>query len=572
MFMAHFGSSQMKRLWVLLIVGLICAATTNLYAQVCGVPGRQGLVTTASLAPNTYYAGTGSPAAGVNAITLATGTNATRGVASNLLVGDLVLVVQMQDSSGGLEGNYEYAVVTVGGGVGATIQLASPLVNSYAQSVSPGTMRTYQVVRVPQYSAATLSGTINVLPWFIEPTNGFGTGGVYAVDVAGALTLNGVTIDAHGKGFRGGRGVDSQQNRAGGSPFDANYACTAATLNGALKGEGSEGTPQQVFGYNIGATAGAGATYDAAGQVFNAGQGYLGGSCGQGARGNAGGGGNDGIPPAQTNGFNSGGGGGANAGAGGIGGNTWNSNDNTLAANNDPTSAANSGLGGFDAGGRGGNTLTPNVTAKVYLGGGGGAGSSNNGTADTVTTFPPTAGAAANGAVGTITSSGSPGGGHGVDSRRHPGGECRQHHQRPGRPFVQQEPRCRHRLGGWRRGRGHGHHRRAWNGGSGQPGCQRFWRCRWQLQLFQPRPRRRRWRRLCGHQLHWGHCRRLWRRTRYRRLLRRHNGQPEPEELPCGTRHTGYFPDGFQRGAAPGFWRQCALPAQPHGDQDGQHP
>ena len=395
---------------MLVVTGLVCAATTVLYAQVCGVPGRQGLVTTAALEPNTYFAGTGTPGAGTSAITLATGTNATRGVATNLLAGDLVLIIQMQDSSGALAGNYEYAVVTVGGGVGATIQLGAPLQNSYAQSVSAGTVRTYQVVRIPQYSAATISGAIDVLPWYVDPTTGFGTGGVYAIDVAGALTMNGATINAMGKGFRGARGVNSTQNRTG-SPFDANYTCTPATLNGAFKGEGTEGIPQQVFGYNIGATAGAGLNYDGAGQLFVAGQGYGGGSCGQAARGNAGGGGNDGQPGAQANGYNSGGGGGGNAGAGGIGGNSWNGGDNTVAAANDPVSVANSGLGGFDAGGRGGNGLGPNVTAKVYLGGGGGAGGSNNGEADVITTFPPTNVATANGATGSITSSGAPGGG-----------------------------------------------------------------------------------------------------------------------------------------------------------------
>jgi uncharacterized repeat protein (TIGR01451 family) len=411
MSMGRFVVGQWLRAAVLLAAALLCAATTVLHAQVCGVPGRQGLVTTASLAPNTYFAGTGAPAAGGSAITLATGTNARRGVATNLIAGDLVLIIQMQDSSGTLEGNYEYAVVTVGGGVGATIQLGSPLVNSYAQSVSAGTIRTYQVVRVPQYSAATVSGTVNVLPWYVEPTNGFGTGGVYAVDVAGALTMNGVTINALGKGFRGGRGVNSGQNRAGGTPFDASYACTPANLNGAFKGEGTEGIPQQVFGYAIAGTAGGTLTYDATGQLFNAGQGYPGGSCGQAALGNAGGGGNDGLPPLQTNGLNSGGGGGGNGGTGGIGGNSWNQNDNPNATYNNPTSAALSGIGGFDAGGRGGAGLSPNVTAKVFLGGGGGAGGSNNGTADSITTFPPTNVGTANGAAGSLTSSGAPGGG-----------------------------------------------------------------------------------------------------------------------------------------------------------------
>lgn len=398
------------RLAVLLVAAMLCAATTVLHAQVCGVPGHQGLVTTASFEPNSYFAGSGSVAAGASSLTLASGTNANRGATTTLLAGDLVLIIQMQDSSGALAGNYEYAVVTVGGGVGATIQLGAPLQNAYAQSVSAGTVRTYQVVRIPQYSAATISGAIDVLPWYVDPATGNGTGGIYAIDVAGTLTMNGATINAMGKGFRGARGVNSTQNRTG-SPLDASYACTPATLNGAFKGEGTAGIPQQVFGYNIGATAGAGLNYDGAGQLFNAGQGYAGGSCGQAALGNAGGGGNDGQPGGQANGYNSGGGGGGNAGAGGIGGNSWNGGDNTTAAANNPVSVANSGLGGFDAGGRGGNGLGPDVTARVYLGGGGGAGGSNNGEADVITTFPPTNIATANGATGSITSSGAPGGG-----------------------------------------------------------------------------------------------------------------------------------------------------------------
>jgi hypothetical protein len=76
MSMGRFVVGQWLRATVLLAAALLCAATTVLHAQVCGVPGRQGLVTTASLAPNTYFAGTGAPAAGGSAITLATGTNA----------------------------------------------------------------------------------------------------------------------------------------------------------------------------------------------------------------------------------------------------------------------------------------------------------------------------------------------------------------------------------------------------------------------------------------------------------------------------------------------------------------
>jgi uncharacterized repeat protein (TIGR01451 family) len=401
---------------VLLVVvsGLAFWSTTLTQAQTCGVPGQSGQASITAPV-NTYFAGSGTVAAGATSLTLATGTNATRGVATSLLAGDLVLIIQMQDNSGGLEGNYEYAVVAVGGGAGATIQFTRPLVNAYAQSIvaAAGTVRTYQVVRVPQYSAATLSGTINVLPWFVEPTNGFGTGGIFAIDVAGQLTLNGATINAAGRGFRGGAGINSTQNRAGGTFSDGSYTTTVAALNGGLKGEGTEGIPIQVLGFNSAGTAGTITSYVAAGALFNATNrgGYVNGPAGRAAVGNAGGGGNDGLPASGANGQNSGGGGGSHAGAGGQGGNSWNNDTPGDATLNNPTTVANSGLGGNPAGGAGGNALSPSVATRLFFGGGGGSGGANNGTANAITTFPPTAATGANGASGAVTSSGAPGGG-----------------------------------------------------------------------------------------------------------------------------------------------------------------
>lgn len=404
---------------VAVLAALLALVTTSLVsAQTCGVPGMFGNVAVTA-AVNTYFAGSGTPAAGTSAITLLAGATSRRGVAVNLVAGDLVLIMQMQDNNGALVGNYEYAVVTVGGGVGATIQLAANLVNGYAQTITPATgiVRTFQVIRVPQYSTATLSGTINVLSWFVDPLSGAGTGGVFAVDVAGLLTANAVTINANARGFRGGLGVNSASNRAGGNPLDNDYDCNSATLNGSFKGEGTAGIPKRVLGFDTTGVSGTATTYDAATQLYvTAGnRGFLGGSCGRGAQGNSGGGGNDGDPPANTNGLNSGGGGGGNAGVGGIGGNNWNQNDpNSVVYNQSPPAAF--GTGGWPAGGRGALALAPVVATKIYLGGGGGAGSANNGSADAITTFPPTAPGAsptvvANGASGAITSSGAPGGG-----------------------------------------------------------------------------------------------------------------------------------------------------------------
>ncbi len=411
-------SIWISRLLVVLTALLALVTTSLVRAQICDVPGMFGNVAV-SAAVNTYFAGSGAPAAGTSSITLLAGATSQRGVAGNLVAGDLVLIMQMQDNNGVLAGNYEYAVVTVGGGVGATIQLAAILKNSYAQTITPasGIVRTFQVIRVPQYSTATLSGTINVLPWFVNVTTGAATGGVFAVDVAGLLTANAVTINANARGFRGGLGVNSASNRAGGGPLDNDYACDSATLNGSYKGEGTAGIPKRVLGFETTGVNGTATTYDAAGQLYvvAANRGFINGSCGRGAQGNSGGGGNDGVPPTNTNGQNSGGGGGANVGVGGVGGNSWNSDSFTDATLNEfpPVPA---GGGGWSAGGRGGLALAPDLTTKIYLGGGGGAGSANNATADVITTFPPTApGSAptvvANGASGGVTSSGASGGG-----------------------------------------------------------------------------------------------------------------------------------------------------------------
>jgi uncharacterized repeat protein (TIGR01451 family) len=287
----------------------------------------------------------------------------------------------MQDSSGNLEGNFEYAqVASVSGG---TVTLASGLANSYAQSFSATTLQTYQVIRVPQYSSATITGTVSPPAWTVNTATGLGSGGVFVIDVAGTLALNG-TVNASGRGFRGAFGINGTGNRAGGLFNDANYNPVLTAMNGSLKGEGTNGVPNQVFSGVV------------APVVYTSGL-YAAGTAGQAASGNAGGGGNDGAPATGNNQYNSGGGGGSNAGAGGRGGNSWSLNNL--------------------AGGFGGNALT-NSSTKVYLGGGGGAGSSNNnGNANAITTYPPTAvtnfglTTTFSGATGPISSSGASGGG-----------------------------------------------------------------------------------------------------------------------------------------------------------------
>ena len=360
-----------------LSVCVLLASPLTAFALTCGIPGKDG-VGAVSASVNTYYPPANASTVGSSSTSLSLGA----GVGpSPIAVGDLLLIIQMQDSSGALEGNFEYAqVASVSGG---NITLASGLVNSYAQSFGATTLQTYQVIRVPQYSSATITGTVSPPAWTVNAATGLGIGGVFVIDVAGTLSLNG-TVDASGKGFRGAFGINGNGNRAGGLFSDANYTPTLTAINGALKGEGTNGVPNQVFN---------GTTTPV---VYTSGL-YAAGTAGQAGNGNAGGGGNDGEPVAGGNQYNSGGGGGGNAGAGGRGGNSWNLNNL--------------------AGGLGGNALTNSAT-KIYMGGGGGAGgSSNNGNTNAIASYPP--GAVTNfgtvntnsGATGPISSSGASGGG-----------------------------------------------------------------------------------------------------------------------------------------------------------------
>ncbi|PSR53277.1 hypothetical protein AHMF7605_06900 [Adhaeribacter arboris] len=328
-------------------------------------------------------------AAGSTSLSLGTSTGSTTPINK----GDLILIIQMQGAdistsntsaygagtttaSGNISnanfiaGKYEYAlaannVATSGG----TLNLTSGTVNAYSTSDygaagTTGQFR-YQVIRVPQFSAITLTAGITATPW-----NG-STGGVVAMDVAGRLNFNGQTINAAGAGFRGGAG----RVLAGTTGLlNGDYRSLSTQAANAQKGEGTAGTPANVF---------------ANGALLNtAVEGYVNGSMGRGAPGNAGGGGNDGNPTANDQ--NSGGGGGANGGTGGKGGNAWSSGAT---------------VGGF--GGTGFNVVAP---GRLVMGGGGGAGSTNNGSGNLLNGLA-SSGAAGGGIVmvraGTITGTGT---------------------------------------------------------------------------------------------------------------------------------------------------------------------
>ena len=376
-------------------LGVLALAMFNMaaMAQTCGLPGWDGPVT-ASGVVNAYHGASGSPAAGATSITVASATGL-RTNARALRAGDLILIMQMQDSSGGTAGAYEYAQITAISGT--TVSLNRPLSNSYNQSMSTSSVRNWQVIWVPQYSSATIAATVSADRWTSDTTTGVGTGGVVALDVAGSLSLTG-TVSVAGSGFRGAMGLNGSA-AAGGGPTTTNInfdPTSAATIVGGQKGEGTQGTPPRVFN----------GTVTPLNYTTLLGQGYTAGAGGQTAIGNSGGGANNGQA-GDANNFNAGGGGGGNAGAGGQGGNSWNNgNTATIALNQGTTNNI-----GNIAGGKGGNTEADSAT-RLVLGGGGGSGAANNATADALTTWPPTAtSTVANGASGALTSSGASGGG-----------------------------------------------------------------------------------------------------------------------------------------------------------------
>ncbi len=344
---------------------------------VCATPGKDGAGGTLTGVVNAYYppgAGVGTVAAGSTSIALGAAAGAPSAQTS-ISSGDLLLIIQMQDAtinttatentsaygdgvpgdpgsgstSLGSSGLFEFVTATnatpvtaAGGtvtftGTGAGGGLLNTYINAAAAPTTNPTagQATFQVIRVPQYTSATLSSGLLALPW-----NG-ATGGVLALDVDAQLTLGGtVAVDADG--FRGGAGR-TLTGQAGTLATD--YVTLSTQTTNGSKGEGIAGTQTYIANATL------------TGLTNTGNEGYPNGSYARGAPGNAGGGGTDADPTANDQ--NDGGGGGGNGGTGGIGGFGWSS----------------AGIvGGF------GGAPFPASTNAIIMGGGGGAGTTNNGT------------------------------------------------------------------------------------------------------------------------------------------------------------------------------------------------
>jgi hypothetical protein len=176
------------------LLALLCLfLTQTARAQTCVVnPGKDGPGGALGGVVNTYYPGAATANAGATTISL--GTSNIDGAATPIAVGDLLLVIQMQDavintsnntayganngSGAGATalnntGRYEYvaALSAVGTG-GGTVTIrgtgaGNGLLNTYTNAAYSGTQgqRRFQVVRVPQYSSATLGSGLTAAPW-----------------------------------------------------------------------------------------------------------------------------------------------------------------------------------------------------------------------------------------------------------------------------------------------------------------------------------------------------------------------------------------------------------------------
>ncbi|HOY77460.1 MAG TPA: hypothetical protein PLN33_06615, partial [Hyphomonadaceae bacterium] len=376
--------------WIVRLAGALLALhamTGAAFAtHVCAAPGRDGIGISITGVVNTYWGSTASVSAGATAIVLGQSTGASTPIA----IGDLVLVIQMQDAQFNWSNNSYYGDGVAGGGAsgftalnqtgvyefaraansvpltGGTLNLVTAtggLANAYAHAnydaFAGRGQRRYQVIRVPQYSNASLGAALTAQAWDGS------RGGVLAIDVAARLDLAGGVADVTGLGFRGG----------GGRKLTLGLAVLTDIASGSLlstngsKGEGIAGSPEFLAGL-------IGFLVDLLSDTLP------GGSSARGAPGNAGGGGMDG--PLLFNTIrNSGGGGGSGYGGGGGGGHA------TCAAA--PACGASAQNGGY-----GGAGVTAMDSTRVLLGGGGGAGASDDGS----------------GLMGTgIASSGAPGGG-----------------------------------------------------------------------------------------------------------------------------------------------------------------
>ncbi|MEM6298563.1 MAG: hypothetical protein AAF740_07745, partial [Bacteroidota bacterium] len=384
-----------------------------LFAQ-C-IPAGDRTITAPNTLVSTYFPASASATADTDVLTV--DASARRGEAQDIVDGDLLLIIQMQgvqintampafpianctdytypleygDGAGGsdrqgflnninyIAGRYEY-VIADGDQAGNTINIRTPLINSYEQSTTPTNTtattgiggRTFQVIRVGNYRDLVVQNGASIT----APKWNGSTGGIVAIDVNTLLTFNtgagDIAIDVDGLGFRGGyrsssfqdnstdpwNSVPGNGNQPGGDRDDVNND----DWQPGYRGEGIAGSPQWMWDID-GRVGGATTSYPGIrAEVYPE-------NCsgirlrnvdadaGFGAPGNAGGSAVEDM----------GGGGGGNSGFGG---------DGSYAASTYRTGPVS----------KGGGAITDNETQngiRLFMGGGGGSGGWDDDTNDT---------------------------------------------------------------------------------------------------------------------------------------------------------------------------------------------
>jgi len=118
--------------------------------------------------------------------------------ASEFNVGDEILIIQMQNSSGGIAGTYEFA--TISSISENNITLDSGLTNSYySGTFNQSSATAAQIISVPHYTTVTVNSNANITA---SAWDGY-DGGIVVFRAIGGVTVNGA-INVSEKGYRGG--------------------------------------------------------------------------------------------------------------------------------------------------------------------------------------------------------------------------------------------------------------------------------------------------------------------------------------------------------------------------------
>ena len=149
------------------------------------------LVSSTNQIVNSYAYLTGNENTGETTITVSDATG--------FSADDEILVIQMQNSSGGTAGTYEFKDITSISG--NDITLTASLDNSYYSGTFDSVGATAsQIVRVPQYTTVTINSGSNITA---PAWNGY-TGGIVVFRAETVTVNSGGSISVSEKGYRGG--------------------------------------------------------------------------------------------------------------------------------------------------------------------------------------------------------------------------------------------------------------------------------------------------------------------------------------------------------------------------------